>query len=415
MFDLDRWEEILNTIMRNRMRSILTAFGIAWGIFMLVVMAGAGLSVERFVGSQTRSLAMNSCFLYCGPTSVPYKGFAEGRRWSFSNDDIEAIREMDGVKYVSPILDRWGGINVTAGERSGSYRTEGVLPAYNLIFTTDIIHGRYLNDIDIAQNRKVCVLGNQVWKELFPSGEDPSGTIIKIGNLYFTVVGVNKPLNSGVNLNGDPSQKIVMPVNTLQSMLPGQGDKFDFMAISGDNTISSAELQKKVIRLMAERHSISPDDDKAIEGFNMEESFSFFTNFMWGINLLIWVVGLGTLLAGVFGVSSIMLVVVRERTQEMGIRRALGATPGNVIGQIMSESFILTFIAGVAGLTFGVGVLALAEKIIAASGGEWASPQVSFGLAMSALSVIVLGGVIAGIIPAVNAVNVRPVDAIREE
>lgn len=415
MFDLDRWQEIWATISRNKMRSFLTAMGVFWGIFMLVVMAGAGLGLERMMLKNVGSFATNSCFMFTSSTAVPYKGFRTGRYWNFSNSDLDVIRNnVKGINTVSGVIFS-NNMNLSRGDKKGSFNVIGHMPEYCKIEPQAMTYGRYINDIDMSGRRKVCTLGTQIYKELFTPGEDPIGQIIQVNSSYFTVIGVNESL-SNISIGGDSKETLIMPFSTLQQMY-NNGDKFDMLAITGDDDIDVRDLEESVKDVIRSRHSISPDDTKAIGGFNLKEQFDMFSNLFLGIRLLTWIVGLGTLFAGVVGVSNIMLVVIRERTQEIGVRRALGAPPMAIIGQIMSESFVITFVAGIGGLTLGVGLLSIADSIIAAQTTEGLpiSAQISFGAAMAAASVLVLGGLFAGVIPAYRAMKIKAVDAIREE
>jgi len=416
MFDLDRWEEIWATIARNRKRSIMTAFGVFWGIFMLVAMTGAGLGLERKIRYNAGDMATNTCFFFTNSTGIPYNGFRAGRYWSFENEDIDAIKKEAGVKYASGII--WGNqYNFSHGNRKGTYQVMGYMPDYQKINPQFIRFGRYINELDMIQERKVCVIGKQVWKDLFPGGENPVGIQIRLNDMYLTVVGMYEPnANTGFS---DDENTVIVPFSTLQRLY-NMGDKFGGLVITGYDDIPVKELETNSKATIIARHIyISPDDTKAIGGFNMGEEFELVSKLFLGISLLIWIVGIGTLLAGIVGVSNIMLVVIRERTQEIGVRRALGAKPRVIISQIMSESFVLTFIAGVLGLAAGVGVLSIVDSVTAAgaaAGGERAvSWQIPLGTGLLAAGVLVVGSLLAGIIPANRAMRIKPVDAIREE
>lgn len=417
MFDLDRWEEIWATISRNKMRSFFTAMGIFWGILMFVILSGAGLFLKRMVDAQVGSFATNASFFFTDITSKPYKGLNTGRWWSFENSDKDIIRDqVEGVENISGII--FGGNKpASRGEKSGSYNVIGHEPQYNLIEPQVILQGRFINDIDMIQNRKVCVIGHQIYEEMFQPGEVAVGQKLQIMGSYFTVVGVVTPSAEGVSIGGNARNRITMPFSTLQQMF-NLGEKFGLLAVVGADNADLYVIEDNIKDILRSRHSIAPDDTKAVSAFNSKEVFDTFASLFTGLDLLTWFVGAGTLLAGVVGVSNIMLVVVRERTQEIGVKRALGASPRAIISQIMTESFVLTFIAGVAGLAIGVGILAIAENLINANrsiGMIQISPQLSFGVAITAMMVLVVGGVLAGIVPAERAMSVKPVDAIREE
>ena len=408
MFDLDRWEEIWATIARNRKRSIMTAFGVFWGIFMLVAMTGAGLRLERNVFN-VGDLATNTCFFFPNSTSIPYNGFRAGRYWSFKNEDIDAIKKEVGVKYASGIV--WGSsYNFSHGNRKGTYQIMGYMPDYQKINPQFIRYGRYINELDMMQERKVCVIARQVWRDLFPGGENPVGARIRLNGMYLTVVGMYEP-NTGIHFSDD-DRTVVVPFSMLQKLY-NLGDNFGGLAITGYDDVPMKDLETNCKSTIIARHIyISPDDTKAVEEFDLDEEFEQVSKLFLGISLLIWIVGIGTLLAGIVGVSNIMFVVIRERTQEIGVRRALGAKPRAIVSQIMSESFVLTFIAGVLGFVAGVGALSIVDSVTAASGVSW---QIPFGTGILSAGVLVVGSLLAGIIPADRALRIKPVDAIREE
>ena len=418
MFDLDRWEEIWQTINRNRKRSIMTAFGVFWGIFMLSIMMGAGLGLKRLMYSSFGSMAVNSCFYWGGQTSLPYKGLPSGRRWSLENEDMAAIKtQVPGVKNVAGII--WGSTyKFSRKDKKGDYQLMGYTPEFQEISPQTLRFGRYINDIDMAQQRKVCVITEQVWEELFPNRENPVGQTIRMNNMYLTVVGVCIPPRNGVQFQGPTS--VLIPFSTLQKMY-NKGNKFDGMAVAAYDNWDIKEVEKKKKKVFQARHTLSPDDNKAVQGFNLGDLFNKFSGLFSGISILTWIVGTGTLLAGIVGVSNIMLVTVRERTQEIGIRRALGAKPRTIISQIMSESFVLTFVSGIFGLALAIGILSLAETLLSSltatpeGGSLQINTQISFGLALGSTGILILGSLLAGILPANRALSIKPVDAIREE
>ncbi len=418
MFDLDRWEEIWQTINRNRKRSIMTAFGVFWGIFMLTIMMGAGLGLKRLMYSSFGSMAVNSCFYWGGQTSLPYKGLPSGRRWSLENEDMAAIKtQVPGVKNVAGII--WGSTyKFSRKDKKGDYQLMGYTPEFQEISPQTLRFGRYINNIDMAQQRKVCVITEQVWEELFPNRENPVGQTIRMNNMYLTVVGVCIPPRNGVQFQGPTS--VLIPFSTLQKMY-NKGNKFDGMAVAAYDNWDIKEVEENVKKVFQARHTLSPDDNKAVQGFNLGDLYNKFSGLFSGISILTWIVGTGTLLAGIVGVSNIMLVTVRERTQEIGIRRALGAKPRTIISQIMSESFVLTFVSGIFGLALAIGILSLAETLLLSltatpeGGGLQINTQISFGLALGSTGILILGSLLAGILPANRALSIKPVDAIREE
>ncbi|ADQ78250.1 protein of unknown function DUF214 [Paludibacter propionicigenes WB4] len=416
MFDLDRWQEIWFTITHNKSRSFLTAFGVFWGMFMLVVMVGAGVALQRGMSSEIEGFATNSYFVWSEQTSEPYKGFKKGRTWTMENEDISLlINKVPEIQYLAPVLFGSGGTNnVTRNDKAGSYGVKGNYPSYNQIDECKMIYGRYINDIDIAEKRKVCVIGERVYEVLFPNGENPIGKSIQVNGIYFQVVGVGRHTSSVINIGGRTEETVVLPFSTMQQAF-NQGKTVHFMAVTAKPGIKVKVIEDKIRKVLSEKHSISPDDKKAIGGFNIEDIFTMFLYLGLGIAFLIWFVGLGTLFAGAVGVSNIMMVTVRERTKEIGIRRALGATPKNIITQILSESIILTLIAGVAGMMVGVGILSIVGILLSQGDQFFKDPQISFSVAIAALFILLVIGTLAGFIPANRAMNIKPIEAIREE
>ena len=412
MFDLDRWEEIWQTISRNRKRSIMTAFGVFWGIFMLTIMLGAGLGLKNALFSQLGDMSVNSCFFWGGRTSIPYKGLPSGRYWQFENEDLAATKkQVPNVRSVGSVI--WGSeYKFSRNDKKGDYSLVGYNPDFQQISPQPIRFGRFFNEIDMEQQRKVCILTEQVWLDLFPGGEDPIGSTIRMNNMYLTVIGMIKVPDRGFRFHGDKS--VLMPVSTMQQMY-NMGHKLHSVAVAANDDADIKEVETNIKQLVFARHTISPDDTKAVYSQNLGEQVNKFNSLFGGIGTLTWIVGIGTLLAGLVGVSNIMLVIVRERTQEIGVRRALGARPRIIISQIMSESFVLTFVAGIFGLALAVALLSGAESVLTASAGRPIRPQISFGTGMLSMTVLILGSLLAGILPASRALRIKPVDAIREE
>lgn len=415
MFDLDKFQEIWITITHNKSRSVLTAFGVFWGMFMLVAMVGAGVALERGMTSQIEGFATNSCFIWTSRTSEPYKGFRKGRQWNIENKDLQLLTaNVPEMQYITPVI--FGGNsanNVHRNDKTGSFNIKGNLPAYNLIDNQKIIRGRYINDIDISEKRKVCVIGERVYEVLFPNDEDPVGKNIQVRGIYFQVVGVTRG-NSNINVGGDSQETVVLPFSTMQQAF-NMGNSIHFLAITAQPGVKVKVVEEKVKTVLKAANNIAPHDMTAVGGMNLEDQFTMFLYLGIGIASLIWIVGLGTLFAGAVGVSNIMLVTVRERTKEIGIRRALGATPRQIVTQILSESVVLTFLAGTAGLMFGVGLLSLVGKIMENAEGMFKDPQISFGVGVGALVILLIIGALAGFIPANRAMKIKPIEAIREE
>ncbi|NQU51113.1 MAG: ABC transporter permease, partial [Bacteroidetes bacterium] len=365
--------------------------------------------------------ASNSAFFWTAPTSKPYEGFQRGRRWNYKNTDIEYIRaNISDVEYLSPRLfgaNTRDGDNTIRGKKTGSFNVYGDYPDFYKIDPWIPIKGRLINEIDILQNRKVCIIAERVVEVLFEEDEDPIGEYLKISGVYYQVVGVVHP-ETRVNIGGGRKEETIMiPFSTMQRTY-NHGDVVHFFSVTSVPGVPVSKIESRLKELLKERHHIAPDDLQAIGSFNIEVEFVKYMGLFRGIQILTWIVGIGTLLAGVIGVSNIMLVIIKERTQEIGIQRAIGATPGNVITHIVAESVFLTVMAGYVGLALGVGLLELLNMALE-SGPEgeifFRNPEVSFKMAVAALSVLVISGILAGLIPAKRAVSIKPIDAIRDE
>lgn len=418
MFDIDRWQEIWITITRNKMRSALTAFGVFWGIFMLVVMSGAGYGLQNGVKAGVEGFAENSAYFFSNITTEAYKGFRKGRSWEMRNSDIGMLKaRIPEIKYISPIL--FGGRkdnNTVRGDKYGTYFIKGFNPMYNFIEPQSMIFGRYLNEIDIQDKRKVCVIGQKVHEEMFGGTVNPLGELLKVNGIYYQVIGVNKPITE-INIGGRAESSIILPYTVMQQTY-NRGDVIDCIALTLENNVSVTENEGRIVELIKQKHSISPTDPMAVDSINVEKEFQMFNMLFIGINGLIWIVGLGTLLAGVVGVSNIMMVTVRERTKEIGIRRALGAKPTAVLSQIMSESLVLTSLAGFFGLACGVGLLNVVDSVMSVNANNntfFQHPQIPFSIAVIAAFVLLVCGLLAGVIPAWRALQIKAIDAIREE
>ena len=412
MFDLDGLKEILDTLSRNKSRTLLTGFGIFWGIFMLMAMNGGGKGLKNILSDNFDGFATNSVIIGPNLTTKPYKGFKRGRWWTCRMSDVEYLKNVvPELEVVCPMESFWG---KTAMYGENSYRSilKGLNPDYALIETPQMKYGRYLSPMDIIQKRKVCVIGKRVYENLFPEGGDPCGKFIKVDGAYYEVIGLNVS-KTNMNINGGSDESIVMPINVLQAAY-NRGDRVELMAMTVRPEAESSEVQEVVRQALYRKHYVAPQDKSALVIVNAQKMYSMVDSLFKGLNVLIWLVGLGTLLAGAVGVSNIMMVTVKERTTEIGIRRAIGATPKMILGQIISESIILTLGAGAIGIMFTVLLLSLVD-IGAASGGLVYSFQVSFGTAVLAASVLAVLGVAAGLAPAMRAMSIKPVDAMRDE
>ncbi|MEG1574191.1 MAG: ABC transporter permease [Bacteroidales bacterium] len=418
MFDIDRWQEILLTITRNKTRSILTGFGVFWGILMLVLLLGSGNGLKNGIMDGSAGFATNSAFFFSERTGEAYKGYKKGRIWEMRNRDLDVIRQqVKGVRYLSPMIMQWSKQNnIVRGEKAATYNVRGVYSEYFNIETQHILAGRLLNEIDMLEKRKVCLIGNIVRDVLFSPSEDPIGTYIRVNGIYFQVVGVIKP-KSKAQIGGRAEESIMVPFNTLQQAF-NKGDKFWFLCATAKDDYPCDKMVEDIKTVLKSQNEISPTDTQAINSFTIAKQFETFELMFLGINILVWIVGIGTLLAGIIGVSNIMMVTVKERTREIGVRRALGAKPLDIISQIMSESLLLTAIAGLMGLCLGVFLLDTANQIISKAGSEntlFKNPEINIGVALVATSILLLSGLLAGLIPAWRAMQIKAIDAIREE
>lgn len=410
--DLDKWEEIFITITRNKTRSFLTAFGVFWGIFMLVVLMGGSQGVKNMLSSTFNGFATNSGFMGTNNTSKPYKGLRKGRYWMITTDDVDLIRKrVPEIEIITPNLARWGN-TATYKENKISCTLKGNYPVYDKIETPKISFGRTLNDVDIKEKRKVCVIGSRIYETLFPRSENPCGEFININGIYYKVVGVNTT-SGNMNINGNSKTSIIIPFTTMQNNY-NRGNNVDLMSYTAKEGYKISEIQDKVASILKKQHIIHPDDKQAVVKVNAEAIFNMIDGLFKGINILSWMIGLGTLLAGAIGVSNIMMVTVKERTTEIGIRRAIGAKPSDIMKQILSESMVITIFAGLGGICFGVLILEMMTMGTAQSDtpGQF---QITFWTAVIACIILMILGMLAGLAPAYRAMAIKPIEAIRDE
>ena len=409
---MDFFLEIWQTISKNRSRSFLTAFGVFWGMLMLIVLLGGGNALTHMFMKETSGISSNAGVMWSQPTSMPYAGFQTGRSWDIRNDDIEAIREkVSSVVAIAPCISG-GDMTVSHGALHHSYSVEGITPDKRLAENVKIELGRDISEMDLMENRKVCVIGSQVRKVIFPNDENPIGQYILCGAMYVQVVGVLQEATSEATKSSN--EQVHMPLTTLQRMLQ-KGDEIHYMNIVSRTDVPAEQTLEQVAEVLKQRHQIAPDDKKAVGYFDMSSIFKVLNIITMGIYALIWLIGLGTLISGAVGVSNIMLVTVRERTKEIGVRRAIGASPWLIARQILAESVTLTAIAGVLGIMTGVGILAIAEQVMDVLEIELNSLQVSFSFAILCLIIIILVGALAGLMPAIRALKIKPIEALNEE
>lgn len=410
--DIDSCEEILITITRNKTRSLLTAFGVFWGIFMLVALIGGGKGMQEMMKKNFEGFATNSGFLVSQKTSEPYKGFRKGRWWDLEIQDIDRLKnKVQGLDIITPSVAKWGA-NAVYGDKKYDCSVKGLYPNYTEIETQKMAYGRFINDVDIKEARKVCVIGKRVYEALFKAGENPCGKFVRVNGVYYRIIGMSAS-EGNMNIQGRSSESVTLPFTTMQQTF-NLGNEIHVICFTVKKGVKVSDIQPDLEKIVKKAHYIAPDDKQAVMLLNAEAMFSMVDNLFKGIRILIWMVGLGTLFAGAIGVSNIMMVTVKERTTEIGIRRAIGAKPKDILQQILSESVVLTTIAGLCGISFSVLVLQVAEVGINASGTS-AHFQISFWLAIGTCALLIALGMLAGLAPAYRAMAIKPIEAIRDE
>ncbi|MEO8198270.1 MAG: ABC transporter permease [Thermoanaerobaculia bacterium] len=422
MFDLDHLQEIWTALSRNRLRTFLTAFGVFWGIFLLMLLLGSGNGLKNGIDAGFSGAATNSFFVWGMRTSKPFAGLLAGRSIEFTNADVEELRrQVPEAKVIAPRLQLGGfrgGATATRGIHTGAYTIMGDMPEIATIQSLAVTRGRFLNRLDIEEKRKVAVIGSRVLEVLFDKQEDPLGQGIRINGVEFQVIGLFRSRQSG-NDGRQDAETIFVPFSTFQQAFNAMNE-VQWMAVTSVDGVRASVAEKKVLDLLRARHKVSPQDNRGIGHFNLEEEYAKIQGLFTGIKFLMWIVGVGTLAAGAIGVSNIMLIIVRERTKELGLRRAIGATPWKVQGQIIFEAVLLTLGSGLLGLSAGVGVLELVSRLLPAAGasGEpqmFQNPGVTLQVALQALAVLVVSGVLAGFAPARRAVSITPMAALRSD
>jgi putative ABC transport system permease protein len=418
LFDRNTWQEIFGSISKNKIRTVITVIGVLWGIFVYIALSGAAKGMDNGFERAFETVAMNSMFVWAQSTSIPYHGYKTGRSLQLKLGDAELLdNRISEIQFIAPrnvrgvFGDEPGAI--VRGQKSGNYAVYGDFPDYTKIATKKIYeNGRFINDEDIEQARKVCVIGERTQKELFEVDEDPIGGYIRIDNVYFQVVGVHKFVpGGGFESDGD----IFIPFSTYRKLY-NTGEDVGWFSIAAYDDADVIKVEEEVKRVLKKQHHVAPEDERAFGSFNLGEIFNKVSGFAKGITFLSLIVGLATILAGVIGIGNILLISVKERTKELGVRRALGATPGEVKSQIILESVFLTMLAGVIGVILGAGVLSLINMLTQDNDAfPFTNPTVPIPYVIGALLVMVILGTLIGLIPAQRAVSIKPIDALREE
>ena len=418
IFDKDTWQEIFGSIQKNKVRTIITMIGVLWGIFIYIALSGSSKGLDNGFERAFQSIASNSIFVWAQSTSIPYGGYKSERRIQLKLGDVEILKKrVKGIKFIAPrnvagVFGSAGG-NIVRGTKTGTYAIYGEFPEYIKIATAKIFDGgRFINESDIKNERKVCVIGERTQLELFEENENPIGQFISINKINFRVVGVHKFVQGGgFGDDGD----IYIPFATFRKIF-NTGDNVGWFMIAADENIDGLKVEKDIKATLKEIHTIHPDDERGIGGFNLGEVFTKTMNFANGLTFLSLVVGIATILAGVIGIGNILLISVKERTKEIGIRRALGATPSEVRSQIILESVFLTVLAGIIGIILGALVLyGINAATLDMTDFPYTNPTVPIPYVLGALSLMIILGTLIGMIPAQKAVSVKPIDALREE
>jgi putative ABC transport system permease protein len=417
MFNKERWDEILEALNANRFRTVLTAFGVFWGIFILVILLALTNGLKNGVQSDFGDFATNTIFMWTQRTSMPYQGFTKGRNFNFKLSDVALLKEkFPQLRYVSP-RNQLGGYrgsnNVTRGDKTGAFNVYGDEPDYINQEPLDMLQGRFLSQSDIEQERKVAVVGTDVIKSLYDYGEDPIGSYLKINGINFMVIGVVKKTSSQGDSQED-ANTIYIPFSTFGKAF-NFGDVVSWMALTAVDQVPITEIKPMIMKEMRAAHKVHPNDDRAIGHFDLAEQFQRITGLFSILSFVGYFVGALVLMSGVIGISNIMLIVVKERTKEIGIRRAIGATPKEIRAQVLQESMVLTLISGMAGISFAAGVIWVMNSVLDALGSvdNFANPSVGMGVLFIALAILVISGLLAGMIPATRATQMKPVDALR--
>jgi putative ABC transport system permease protein len=417
MLQKERWDEILEALNANRFRTIMTAFGVFWGIFILVILLALTNGLKNGVQADFGDFATNTIFMWTQSTSMPYQGFTKGRNFNFRQSDVALLKEkFPELRFVSP-RNQLGGFrgsnNVTRGDKTGAFNIYGDNPEYINQEPLDVLKGRFLSYSDIQDERKVAVVGTDVIKSLFDFGEEPIGSYIKINGINFMVIGVVKKTSSQGD-NQEDANTIYIPFSTFGKAF-NYGDIVGWMAITAIDEVPITQIKPQIMKEMRAAHKVHPDDERAIGHFDLAEQFQKITGLFSILSFVGYFVGALVLMSGVIGISNIMLIVVKERTKEIGIRRALGATPREIRGQVLQESMFLTLVSGMAGISFAAGLIWIMNTLLDAAGSveNFANPSVSVGVIFIALAILVISGLLAGMIPATRATQMKPVDALR--
>ncbi len=411
IFDWDKWQEIFETMKKNRLRTFLTGFSVAWGIFMLIILLGSGYGLENGVKKAFEGDAANTLWINPGQTSTAYKGMKSGRSIQFTNEDYELMKqEIPYIDKISARINVWQDNTISYKKEYGNYDIIACHPGYGYYETLDIIDGRFINEEDINDYRKSVVIGVPVRDALF-KGEEAVGKYIQVSGVPFKVAGVFQDAGGDRDM-----QRVYIPISTAQRVYNFGNRIFTIGIVTDDISMEDSRAMADEVRMtLAQKHKFDPEDQRAVFVWNNLEEYMKLMNLFASIRLFIWIIGIGTIIAGVVGVSNIMMIVVKERTQEIGIRKALGATPWSIISLILMESVLITSFAGYIGLVMGVGLLELIAPAFENADTFFKNPEVNVATALGATVVMVISGMLAGFVPARKAAAVQPIEALRYE
>lgn len=418
IFDSDLWHEVVITVSQQKMRSLMTMFGVFWGIFMLILLVGCGFGFGNGIIGQLTSLESNTFFIFPSNTTEPYEGYDRDRKWVFKKSDVSVLTgKLAGhLDYLMPVNSD-DNVEIKYDIVSTNNSVLGITPNYLKVLPQRVIEGRYINQIDVEQHRKVCLLGANLAK-ILSADESALGKVISIAGVMHTVVGIVKRTNDNIALGANPTESVILPITTEQDVM-NRHNEHDFLSITNLSEYPIEDDEDLIVSSIKQEHHIAPSDDNAMEVFSLKSALAGFLGIQMGINILIWIIGIGTLAAGLIGIANIMIVTIKERTQEIGVRRALGAQPSKIIQQIMMESLTLTLTAGIAGIVAGVWCLNGLDSLM--SGGDGSSmtlikhPMISIVPTLSALVILIIGGLLAGYYPTKRALKVKAIEALREE
>jgi len=415
MFDIDKWQEILFTIRKNKLRTFLTAFSVAWGIFILMILLGFGTGLRHGVEYDFREDAVNSIWISPGRTSLPYKGMKPGRIIRLKNEDLTFLSErVEGVEYSAGRFFCYGEFTVRYKDKYSSYSVLGITPDLMYIENQTPKQGRYINDMDLEERRKVAIIGPNVVEGLFSKKENPIGKWIDVRGIQYKIVGIYDDKGDEGEVN-----RIFIPLTTAQLAYNAKNRLHNIMYTGGDATVkASNQIVEETKNLLSKKYKFDPEDDRAVFIFNSVENFQRFMDLFTGIRIFLWIIGIFTIIAGIVGVSNIMLIIIKDRTREIGVRKAMGATASSIVGLFLQESILITVVAGYTGLIGGIGLIefikwALVEFNIEAP--YFRDPDIDLFTAVMATVLLIVSGALAGYFPAKRAAKVNPIIALREE